>query len=87
MDFGQALIELKNGNKVKRKGWNGNKRMNVIEDYNKTIYDTYLAHVGESNDYETFGHAMAIILPGYMKIAKDLSDKYEILLERTEQGE
>ena len=23
MDFGQALIELKNGNKVKRKGWNG----------------------------------------------------------------
>lgn len=61
--------------------------MNVIDDYNRTIYDTYLAHVGESNDYETFGHAMAIILPGYMKIAKDLSDKYEILLERTEQGE
>jgi len=23
MNFGQALIELKNGNKVKRKGWNG----------------------------------------------------------------
>ena len=23
MDFGQALTELKNGNKVKRKGWNG----------------------------------------------------------------
>ena len=23
MDFGQALIELKNGNRVKRKGWNG----------------------------------------------------------------
>ena len=22
-NFGQALIELKNGNKVKRKGWNG----------------------------------------------------------------
>ena len=64
-----------------------NNNMNVIEDYNRTIYDTYLAHVGESNDYETFGHAMAIILPGYMKIAKDLSDKYEILLERTEQGE
>ena len=56
--------------------------MNVIEDYN-----TYLAHVGTDNDYETFGHAMAIILPGYMKIAKDLSDKYELLLERTEQGE
>ena len=54
--------------------------MNVIDDYNRTIYDTYLAHVGTDNDYETFGHAMAIILPGYMKIAKDLSDKYEILL-------
>ena len=61
--------------------------MNVIEDYNKTIYDTYLAHVGESNDYEAVGHVMAIIQRGYMKIAKDLSDKYEILLERTEQGE
>ena len=47
--------------------------MNVIDDYNRTIYDTYLAHVGTDNDYETFGHAMAIILPGYMKIAKDLS--------------
>ena len=23
MDFGQALTELKNGNRVKRKGWNG----------------------------------------------------------------
>ena len=23
MNFGQALTELKNGNKVKRKGWNG----------------------------------------------------------------
>ena len=23
MNFGQALIELKNGNRVKRKGWNG----------------------------------------------------------------
>lgn len=23
MDFGQVLIELKNGNRVKRKGWNG----------------------------------------------------------------
>ena len=23
MDFGQALTELKNGNRVRRKGWNG----------------------------------------------------------------
>ena len=59
----------------------------TIDEYISVIYDTYLAHVGTDNDYETFGHAMAIILPGYMKIAKDLSDKYEILLERTEQGE
>ena len=46
----------------------------TIDEYISVIYDTYLAHVVEHNDYETFGHAMAIVLPTFMKLAKDLSD-------------
>lgn len=58
----------------------------LIKEYVDVIYDTYLAHVVEHKDYETFGHAMAIVLPTFMKIAMDLSNK-EIELEGAKIGE
>ena len=60
----------------------------LIEEYISVIYDTYLSHVAEHNDYETFGHAMAIVLPQFMHVAKYLSNKYkEITLEGAYKGE
>lgn len=47
-----------------------------MDEYIKVIYDTYLAHVVEHKDYETFGHAMAIILPMFMKEAQNLERSY-----------
>ena len=59
----------------------------TIDEYISDIYDTYLAHVVEHNDYETFGHAMAIVLPTFMKLAKDLSDMKKNEARRGELGE
>lgn len=59
----------------------------TIDEYISVIYDTYLAHVVEHNDYETFGHAMAIVLPTFMKLAKDLSDMKKNEARRGEKGE
>ena len=44
MDFGQALIELKNGNKVKRKGWNGDGIFLVLQvpDKNSKMTQPYI---------------------------------------------
>lgn len=61
--------------------------MNVIDEYISVIYDTYLAQVVEHNDYETFGHAMAIVLPTFMKLAKDLSEITKIKPEGAKIGE
>lgn len=59
----------------------------LVDQYISVIYDTYLAHVVEHKDYETFGHAMAIVLPTVMKIMKDLSEQKEITLEGAKIGE
>ena len=44
MNFGQALIELKNGNKVKRKGWNGDGIFLVLQvpDKNSKMTQPYI---------------------------------------------
>ena len=44
MDFGQALIELKNGNRVKRKGWNGDGIFLVLQvpDKNSKMTQPYI---------------------------------------------
>lgn len=59
----------------------------LVEQYIRVIYDSYLAHVVENNDYETFGHAMAIVLPTFMKVAQDLSDRRKITLEGASKGD
>ena len=56
MDFGLALKELKNGNKVAREGWNG-KGMFVYyvpaNEY-KTITDVAKKHFGEVAKYNPY---------------------------------
>ena len=44
MDFGQALTELKNGNRVKRKGWNGDGIFLVLQvpDKNSKMTQPYI---------------------------------------------
>ena len=60
----------------------------LIEEYIAVIYDSYLAHIDENNDYETFGHAMAIVLPQFMKVSLDLSRAYrKLTLEGASEGE
>lgn len=59
----------------------------LVNEYIEVIYDTYQAHVVENNDYETFGHAMVIVMPMVMKIMKDLSEAKEIKPEGAKTGD